>query len=73
MRRIRGQLASTDILPQNFPLIVFLCVGAIGVVVSMLVLHAGDRGSSPSHSTNSKSEWCPTVVRIMPKMEVLSQ
>ena len=61
------------ILPQNLALTVFLYVGAIGDVVSILVLHAGDRGSSPSRSTNSKSEWCPMVVRIMPKMEVPSQ
>ena len=30
-------------------------VGTVGVVVSMLALHAGDRGSSPDHSTKSKS------------------
>ena len=27
-------------------------VGAVGVGVSMLALHAGDRGSSPGHNTN---------------------
>ena len=30
-----------------------LVVGAVGVVVSMVALHAGNRVSSPGHSTNS--------------------
>ena len=29
--------------------------GAVGVVASMLAFHAGDRGSSHGHSTNSES------------------
>ena len=35
--------------------------------ICMLALRTGNQGSNPGHSINSKSQWCPMAVLIMPK------